>query len=172
MDLFKYLTISTNYQIISLAISVLVIFVAISVLFYYYTNSIKASLLTLISILFTVIITIAATIAGYELLKIAPSEKHLLIIYSSLFITSLNLGLLMHKYSKEVLRKDFDIDHVTRYHFRSTLNMFIILFLSTGAVVSVISYDLLYTVVGIMLISSLSIWFNHLLSRLFFKDKK
>lgn len=172
MDLFKYLTIATNYQIISLVLSILIIFVVISAIFYYYTNSIKATLFTLITILFVVLITTGTMLAGYELLKIAPSEKHVLIIYSSLFITSLNLGLLIHKYSREVLRKDFDIDHVTRYHFRTTLNMFIILFLSTGAIVSVISGDLLYIIVGIMLISTLSIWFNHLLARLFFKDKK
>ena len=100
-----------------------------------------------------------------------PSEKHSLIFWCTLLISAINLSTLVGKYSVEVVKKDFDIDHVTRHHFSATLNLFVTILLVNIAVSVFVESNILIILLGILLVSSLTIWFNHLIARLLLKDK-
>ena len=79
--------------------------------------------------------------------------------------------MLLGRYSQEILKKDFDIDHVTRRHFTATLNLFVTLLLVTVAVSVFVELNMIIILTMTFLISSMVIWFNHLIARLLLKDK-
>jgi hypothetical protein len=73
------------------------------------------------------------------------------------------------EYASELGKKDFDIDHIGRKHFNSTLNLSVLLLLSVSSVLFIDGElrSFLLTVIS----SSLgSLWFNHILVRYFLKE--
>ena len=171
MEITKYLELLTTYQINTTIMAILIIALLISGLFLYHTNDIKPSAIIFLSAILVPILTGLFLLILYEFFNIQPSEKHTLILWSSLFINTINLSMLLGRYSKEILRKDFDIDHVTRYHFTATLNLFITILLITFAVSVFVQIDMVLILTTTLLVSSIVIWLNHLVARLLLKDK-
>jgi hypothetical protein len=161
----------TTYQTITTISSLLVIALIIGGLFLYYTNDIKPAIITFFSMLLIPILSAVTLIILYRFFDVIPSEKHTLIMWSVIFINAINLSVLISKYAKEVLEKDFDIDHVTRHHFKSTLNLFTSILLLLGAVCIFMDANMLIILIPIIVISSIVIWFNHLMARLLLKEK-
>lgn len=167
----RYLDFITNYQINITIVALLIIALIVGILFYFYTNDIKPALITFLSVTLVPILTGITLLFLYEVFTITPTEKHILIMWSAIFINILNLGILANKYAVEVTKKDFDIDYVTRYHFKSTLNLFILIILTIGTVSIFMSEEMLVILLPILGISSVVIWFNHLIARFLLKEK-
>ncbi len=171
MEINKYLELITTYQINTTIVALLIIALLISSLFLYYTNDIKPSAIIFLSVILVPILTGTFLLILYEFFNVQPSEKHTLILWSSLFINTINLSTLLGRYSKEILKKDFDIDHVTRYHFTATLNLFTTILLISFAVSVFVDMNMILILNLTLLVSSIVIWFNHLVSRLLLKEK-
>lgn len=171
MEIFKYLELFTNYQINITLLALLIIALLISGLFLYYTNDFKPTAITFLSILLIPILTGLTLVILYEFFDIQPSEKHTLIMWAALFINTINLSTLVAKYSTEILKKDFDIDHVTRHHFKTTLNLFITVILITGAISAFVELNMLIILIPTALISTISIALNHIIARFLLKEK-
>lgn len=152
-------------------ISLLIIALIIGGLFYYYTNDIKPAIITFSSVALIPIIVAIVLIILYKYTSIQPNQKHILIIWITLFINILNLGTLIGKYSREVIKKNFDIDYVTRYHFRSTLNLFVVMLLVIGGMSAFMHKEMLIILLSTLGISSIIIAFNHLIARFLLKDE-
>jgi hypothetical protein len=167
----RYLDFVTNYQINVTIIALLTIALVIGMLFYFYTNDLKPAIITFFSVALVPLLTLLTLISLHQIFEITPSEKHVLIMWSVLFINILNLGLLASRYALEVIQKDFDVDYVTRYHFKSTLNLFILLILTIGTVSIFMPEEMLVISLSILGISSIVIWFNHLIARFLLKEK-
>ncbi len=171
MGFLEYFELMTNYQINSLIFTILIVAFVISGLFFYYTNDIKTTAVTFFSILLVPILTGCFLLILYKLFNVIPSEKHSLIFWCTLLISAINLSTLVGKYSIEVVKKGFDIDHVTRHHFSATLNLFVTILLVNIAVSVFVESNILIILLGILIVSSLTLWFNHLIARLLLKDK-
>jgi len=167
----KYLELMTSYQTNATIVAILIIAILISGLFYYYTNDLKPTIIILLSTISVPILTGLLLVVLYEFFNVEPSEKHTLILWSSLFINTINLSMLLGRYSAEVLKKDFDIDHVTRAHFKATLNLFLTILLITAAVSAFVQMNVTIILTLTLLVSSTIIWLNHLVARLLLKDK-
>jgi hypothetical protein len=167
----KYLELMTSYQTNATIVAILIIAILISGLFYYYTNDLKPTIIILLSTISVPILTGLLLVVLYEFFNVEPSEKHTLILWSSLFINTINLSMLLGRYSAEVLKKDFDIDHVTRAHFTATLNLFITVLLITAAVSAFVQMNVTIILALTLLVSSTIIWLNHLVARLLLKNK-
>ncbi len=171
MDITKYFEIITNYQINTTVVAISIIALLISGLFYYYTNNIKPTLILLLSILLVPFLTLTFLLISYEFFNVQPSEKHTLILWSSLFVNTINLSMLIGKYSKEILKKNFDINDVIGYHFIATLNLFVTMLLITFGVSVFVETNIIIILGLTFLISSITIWFNHLFTRFLLKEK-
>ncbi len=171
MEITTYSELITTYQINTTIVALLIIALLISGLFLYYTNDIKPSAIIFLSAILVPILTGTFLLILYNFTNIQPSEKHTLILWSSLFINTINLSMLLGRYSKEILKKDFDIDHVTRYHFTATLNLFTTILLINIAVSVFVDMKMVLILNLTLLVSSIVIWFNHLVARLLLKDK-
>ncbi len=171
MEILRYFDFITNYQINITILALFIIALLVGLLFYYYTNDIKPALITFLSVALAPILTGLILIFLHQVFGIAPTEKHIIIMWSTLFINILNLGILASKYAIEVIKKDFDIDYVTRYHFKSTLNLFILIILTIGTVSIFMSEEMQIILLSILGISSVVIWFNHLIARFLLKEK-
>ena len=171
MNNMETLELITNYQINITLASLLIIAGLISGLFLYYTNDFKTTIITFLSILFIPILTGITLLILYNSFNIEPSEKHTIILWAILFINTVNLSSLIGKYANEVIQKDFDIDHVTRHHFKSTLNLFVTILLLGGASCIFVDTNMLLILLPIIVISSIVIWINHLIARLLLKEK-
>ncbi len=167
----EYLELITNYQINITILALLIIAILISGLFLYYTNDFKTTIITFFSTLLIPVLVGGTLFLLYKQFNIEPSEKHTIILWGVLFINIINLSTLIGKYSKEILSKNFDIDHVTRHHFRSTLNLFVTILLLGGASSIFVDTNMLLILLPIMLLSSITIWFNHLIARFLLKEK-
>ncbi len=167
----SYLELITNYQIILILTSILITALVIGGVFYYYTSDLKAGLISILSISLVPILTLIFLYITYEYFNVIPSEKHTLILWASLFFNITNLITLISKYAREILKKDFDIDYVTRYHFHSTLDLFVIILVTIGAISIFMYLEMLIILLLILIISSLVIWFNHLIARFLLQDK-
>lgn len=171
MNISTYLELMTNYQINTTLLALLIVSILISGLFLYYTNDIKPTAIVFFSMILSPILTGLFLLIIYEFSSIQPSEKHTLILWATIFINSINLSTLLGRYSKEIIKKDLDIDHVTRHHFYATLNLSVTLLLITIAVSVFVDIEIIVILSLIFLISSIVIWFNHLVTRFLFKDK-
>ncbi len=171
MEITKYLELMTSYQINTTIVAILIIAILMTGLFLYHTNDIKPSAIIFLSAILVPILTGLFLLILYEFFNIQPSEKHTLILWTSLFINTINLSMLLERYSKEILKKNFDIDHVTKYHFTATLNLFITILLITFAVSVFVQMDMILILSTTLLVSSIVIWLNHLVARLLLKDK-
>ncbi len=171
MEISNYLELITTYQINTTILALLTIALTISGLFLYHTNDIKTTLISFLSILLAPILTAITLLILYEYLNIQPSEKHSLILWIPLVINTINLSTLIAKYSKEVVKKDFDIDHVTRYHFKATLNLFMTTLLIKIAVCAFTDWNVTIILLSTLVLSSTAIWFNHFVARILLRDK-
>ncbi len=161
----------TNFQINSTIIALLIIAGSISAIFLYYTNDFKTTIITFLSTLLVPILVALTLLLLYNQFDVEPSEKHTIILWSALFINVVNLSTLIGKYAREIVSKSFDIDHVTRYHFKSTLNLFITILLLGGASCIFVDTNMLLILLPTILISSIAIWSNHLIARFLLKEK-
>ncbi len=171
MVIFQYLELVTRYQFSTTILALILLAILISGLFMYYTNDFKTTILSFLSVLLVPTLTALTLIILYNSFDVNPSEKHSLILWFTLFVNIINLGTLIAKYAKEILKKDFDIDHVTRHHFSSTLNLFVTILLLGGASAVFVQVNMLLVLIPAILLSSITIWFNHLIARLLLKDK-
>ncbi len=167
----EYLELITMYQLNVIFLTLVIVSLTIGALFYYHTNDFKPGIISFLSVFLVPVFTIAILLIFYKYTDSQPSEKHTLIVWASLFINTLNLSTLISKYSREILKKTFDIDHVTRYHFNTTLNLLVILFVVLGAVSIFMYIDMLFLLISILTISILILWFNHLIARFLLKEK-
>jgi hypothetical protein len=171
MEINQYLELFTRYQISSTILALTILASLIGGLFLYYTNDFKTTIISFLSVLFVPILTGITLILLYNFSSIEPSEKHTLILWFALFINIINLSTLGAKYANEILKKDFDIDHITRYHFSATLNLFVTILLLGGASAVFVELNMLIILIGNIFVSSATIWLNHLIARLLLKDK-
>lgn len=171
MTIENYFELITTYQMNIIAIAFISIAIIAGVIFYYYTNDLRPSALALSSIILIPILTLIILFIYYEYFGIEPSEKHTLIMWSSLFLNILNIATLISKYAREALKKKLDLDYVIRYHFNSTLNLFLVLLVTIGAVSVFMDTTMHIVLLSILVISSIVIWFNHLLARFLLKKK-
>ncbi len=167
----QYLELITSYQITLAVSAILLISGLIGGIFLYYTNDFKTTIITFLSTLLVPILVIITLFILYNYFNVEPSEKHTLILWSVLFINVINLSTLIGKYAKEVLSKNFDIDHVTRHHFKSTLNLFVTILLLGGASSAFVQTNMLLVLVPTILIASIIIWSNHLIARFLLREK-
>lgn len=171
MEIMKYLELMTSYQINITFVAILIIAILISGLFLYYTNDIKPTAIIFLSAILVPIITGLSLFILYEYFNVEPSEKHTIILWSSIFINIINLSMLLGRYSSEILQKDFDVDHVTRHHFTATLNLFVTILLITAATSAFLGTNIVIVLSLTLLTSSIVIWFNHIAARFLLKDK-
>ena len=167
----QYLELITNYQTNITILALLLISGIISGIFLYYTNDFKTTIITFLSTLLVPALVAITLFILYNFLKVEPSEKHTLITWSVLFLNTINLSTLIGKYAKEILEKGFDIDHVTRHHFKSTLNLFVTILLLGGASSVFVDTNMLLIIIPTVLITSITIWSNHLIARFLLREK-
>lgn len=171
MNIQTYFEIITTYQINITAIALISIAIIIGIVFFYYTNDLKPALLALVSILLVPALTLTTLFIYYEYFNVEPSEKHTLIMWSTLFLNIINIGILISKYAREALKKKLDLDYVLSYHFSSTLDLFLVLIVTIGAISIFMKSQMHLILLPILVISSIIIWFNHLLARFLLKKK-
>jgi len=138
---------------------------------YYLTKDRRMIYLPAISILYQTVFFGVLIILFREFLQINLTEKHHLAYWIAYFINALNLGVLVGQYYSRMKDKKFDIDHVTREHFKSTFNSTLIVVLAFIAYSAFMTEPLKSTLIIAGLTGSASMLINHLLARSLLKDK-
>ncbi|WKZ30815.1 MAG: hypothetical protein QY318_03120 [Candidatus Dojkabacteria bacterium] len=87
------------------------------------------------------------------------------------FVNLLNLSVLVSKYAKEVGDKKFDIDHVSRDHFASSLNTAAVTFIMVMAVTIFLPSPLKVTMVVSLLTILATLAVNHLMVRALLRER-
>lgn len=160
----------TNYEIMMVAVSTF-LFSAIGILsswiFIKDKRSVLLSLTSSVSTLLIVILTILIT----SLLIPEISNVYSLVFLVTTTLSAINIMTLNNFLSKNRSKKDFDIDFVTREHFSDSLKLVSFICLFFSILIAFTNGEIRNILIASGISSVISISINHILSRIFFKDR-
>ncbi len=108
----------------------------------------------------------------WQIIKEAVLAPQYQVVFMLLiFINSINLLKMATLYIQENKRSKPDLDHVTRKHFRSTLNTTVLLTVLAGALISTTPFETGVLAFSTFTLTTACIWFNHLLARIYLVDQ-
>lgn len=161
----QYLEISSHLQLIVILVVSLSVYIMNLDYSYWQTKDIRTAPLSIVSALSVNLIFWGLVIINREYELVAkPTSWEVALIIANLINLS-NIGILTVEYLRERRNKVFDEDRITRYHFNSTLNSFIVIILLTISFTLFASASLTSTLILATVPALLSIWINHLAAR-------
>ena len=172
MNIFsKVLETWTHYELIMLIGSILLLTVGGITSVWYFIRDKRSLFLAIISSISTLLIVVL-TIFVSNLIGLSISEENSFIFLLTTTISVINLATLNNFLVKHRNRKDFDIDFVTREHFSDSLKLIFFICLFFSILIAFTNGEIRNIIIGTGISSILAISFNHLLARIFFKDRK
>ena len=161
----------SNYELIMI-ISMIGLITIVGILSVYFLIKDKRSVLFAIASSITTNLLIISTLFFVDLLDVGLSEGYSFVFlltatFSAMNVTTLNNYLIHNKKKNE-----FDIDFVTRDHFEDSLKLISFICLFLYILIAFIDGEIRTVLIASGISSVLSIAINHLLARMFFKDKR
>lgn len=162
----------TQYEIGMGILFIAILLISFVIASHFLTKDRRVVWTVLSSQIVSLVLTTITLIISRLAFNIFLSDRHILLAVISLIIVSINITILFGEYNLHLKKKYFDIDHVTRAHFSSTMNSTIIISLVILSLMIFVSTDL-KVMFGIFTIPTiLSIWATHFLSRKFLIDEQ
>jgi len=172
MNLFsKILESWSNYELIIILSIIGLITIVEIVSVHFFTKDKRSVLLTLISSITTNFL-IALTLFSTNLLNIDISDNYSFVFLLTTTLSMMNIATLNSYLVRNRQNKNFDIDFVTRDHFTDSLKLISFICLFSSILIAFTNGDIRNILIASSISSILSIAINHLLARLFFKDKR
>jgi len=160
----------SNYELIMVLSTMGLITIVGIVSVKIFTKDRRSVLLALTSSLTTNLL-IALTLFSTNLLKIDLSDNYSLVFLLTTTLSMMNIATLNSYLVRNRQNKNFDIDFVTRDHFTDSLKLISFICLFSSILIAFTNGDIKNILIASSISSILSIAINHLLARLFFKDK-
>jgi hypothetical protein len=161
----------TQYEIIIMGSTVLSIIIGLIIATHLLTKDKRAVLTVAVAQLISSILNSSTLLIAKQLFDINLSDFNILLSFITLLISSMNISILIGEYNTRLGRKNFDIDHVTRAHFSTTLNTTIIVTLTTLAIIVFTEDNVKINMLLFLIPTISSIWITHLLSRRMLRDE-
>ena len=161
----------SNYELIMI-ISMTGSITIVGILSVYFLIKDKRSTLLALSSSITTNILIVLTLSFVNLLDLGLSEGYSFVFLLSATLSVMNVTTLNNYLIHNKKKKDFDIDFVTRDHFTDSLKLISLICLFFSILIAFTGGEIRNILIASGISSVLSISVNHLLARMFFKDKR
>lgn len=161
----------TNYELIMIISMVGLMTIVGIVSVHLFIRDKRSVLFSLVSAVTTNIL-IVLILSLVSLLNLGLSEGYSFVFLLTATLSVMNVTTLNSYLIKNRNKKDFDIDFVTRDHFTDSLKLTFFICLFFSILIAFTSGEIRNVLIASGVSSVLSISTNHLLARIFFKDKK
>lgn len=170
-DLLNLLDITTTYELITTLLLIAVPLIFLAVYGWILTKDGSIIAIAAVSILPLTLVPLLVAYGFNEIFDATGGNAMKLGFAFAAFVNLMNLSVLVSKYASEIKNKKFDIDHVSRDHFATTLNTCIVTTIMILAVTLFLPEQIKVTLITslITVIATLSV--NHLMVRMLLRER-
>ena len=136
----------------------------------YWANSRRTSVATVLSNLTGAVIPTAMLALLYFTPAVTVNNRYLFLFYLPLLLNSVILLLTIFEYIRLQKQKNFDIDHISRFHFNSSLSTGIAMILGALALIAFIPGELAFIISVSLLTTLLNLTATHLIVRRYIRE--
>lgn len=170
IEILQPLGISTFYELVLTFMLILAPLLFISVYGWYLTKDPKVVFIAASSLIPLALVPLIITLLLSSYTELEADSSMKLGMAFAVLANLLNLSVLISKYASEIHSKNFDIDHVSRDHFASTLNTGAVCTIMVLAVTIFLPQQLQITMLISLVTIIVTLTVNHLTVRLFLRE--
>lgn len=170
INLLEFYKTYTTYDGVRLALLSLVIITGVMLHAYYSTKSRKVQIVNVFSWVLVELVFMSSLLIVKNLFNVQLTLMAQGIYFGLLFLQALNLMLVTDFFVEELRQKHFDIDHISRKHFRFSLNIALLIVLLITSGLLFIENSMLWVLLTFAVDTVIMAGFTHLIVRSTLKE--